>query len=336
MASEERILLGHGGGGRLSRDLIEQEVVSRFGEGHLNGLPDGARLDVTSGQLVFSTDSFVVSPPVFPGGNIGHLAVHGTVNDVSVCGARPRWLSLSLILEEGLSLSLLREVLDTIRETAAACNVQVVTGDTKVVAAGECDGLYINTAGIGEMIAGFSMGLDRIQPGDVVLCSGTLGEHGMAVMASRSGIAFGDTLRSDTGSVHRLVGALAEIANEIRFMRDPTRGGAAAVLNEMVEGSGAGILLEEEDVPFSEGARAVSELTGVDLLHSASEGRVIAVCSPETAATVLDLWKQLPEGEGACRMGTVTHEEGRVLMNTLSGGVRLIDVPQGELLPRIC
>lgn len=337
MAKAERILLGHGGGGRLSRDLIDEEVLSRFGEGPLRGLPDGASLTASSTALVFSTDSFVVHPLEFPGGDIGHLAVHGTVNDLAVCGARPRWLSLGLILEEGLGLALLRRVLDSIRDAAADCGVQIVTGDTKVVASGQCDGMYINTAGIGEAIPGLELGPERLRDGDAVVVNGPLGDHGMAVMAARSGMDAGSELSSDTAAVNGLVEAAADIGPDLRFMRDPTRGGLAAVLNEAVEGSPLGISIREEAVPFSRGARAIAEVTGIDPLHSASEGRLVLVCDGARAREVVERWRRLPNGEGAAVIGeVVAAERGRVVMETAIGGRRLVDVPQGELLPRIC
>jgi hydrogenase expression/formation protein HypE len=334
--SEQRILLGHGGGGRLSRDLIDAEILSRFGDGPLRGLPDGARLPPLDGELVFSTDSFVVQPLEFPGGNIGELAVHGTVNDLAVSGGRPRWLSLALILEEGLELATLRRVLDALAAAAADCDVTVATGDTKVVARGQCDGLYINTAGIGEAIPALRLGPARARPGDRVLVSGPLGDHGAAVMAAREGIAMTGGPLSDTGPVHRLVADLAPHGEATRFLRDPTRGGLAAVLNELVEGLDRGVELTETALPFSPGARAVADALGLDLLHVASEGRVVAVVSPEIAPAVLEAWRARPEGAGAADVGAVTEEAGRVILRTAIGGRRLVDVPQGELLPRIC
>lgn len=335
--SEKHIQLGHGGGGRLSRELIEQEIVPRFGGAALKGLPDAATLpSPRSALLVFTTDSFVVQPIEFPGGNIGDLAVHGTVNDLAVCGAEPKWLSLAMILEEGLSFDVLRRVLDSVRAAAADCGVAVVTGDTKVVARGQCDGLYLNTAGIGELMAGFSLGADGIREGDHVLVSGPLGDHGMAVIAARENIRIRNGPRSDTGPVHRLVMAAREWAPGIRFMRDPTRGGLAAVLNEIVEGRSFGLELREADIPFSAGARAVAEMLGMDLLQVASEGRMTAVCDPAAAGKVLAAWRALPEGAGAARIGVASGDAGRVALETVTGGRRLVDVPRGELLPRIC
>lgn len=336
MHKEDRILLAHGGGGRLSRDLIDAEIVSRFGDGPLKGLPDGATLPISSDHMVFTTDSFVVQPIEFPGGNIGDLAVHGTVNDIAVCGGVPRWLSLGLILEEGLPLDLLRRVLDSLKAAADACDVTVATGDTKVVAAGQCDGLFINTAGVGEKLETFQLSPANLQPGDRILVSGPVGDHGFAVLAARESIHIQNGPQSDSAPVHRLVQAALPQAADVRFMRDPTRGGLASVLNEMVEDAPIGISLKEEHIPVSPGAHAVSELLGLDPLHVASEGRLLMVCSATSAPDILTAWQALPEGQQAIEIGEVTSEAGRVVLQTLMGGRRLVDVPRGELLPRIC
>lgn len=330
------IQLSHGGGGVLSRNLIRDEIVSRFGDGPLRGLPDAARVPLGNGEMIFTTDSYVVQPVEFPGGNIGSLAVHGTVNDIAVSGGRPRWLSLALILEEGLPLELLRWILDAAQAAAAACGVQIATGDTKVVARGQCDRLYINTAGVGDPIPGFALGVDTIRPGDAVLVSGTLGDHGMAVLSVRGGIDIRNGPISDSAPVHRLVAAAAPVAGQVRFMRDPTRGGVAAVTNEIVEGRAFGILLRETALPFAPGTRAAAEMLGLDLLDVACEGRVLLVCAAEAAGAVLAAWHQLPEGRQAAQIGTITVRGGQVVLETAMGGHRLVDVPQGEMLPRIC
>ena len=334
---DDLIQLAHGGGGRLSRDLIRREIVSRFGNGPLQELPDGATLPTPRGaSFVFTTDSFVVRPLEFPGGNIGDLAVHGTVNDLAVCGSVPKWLSLALILEEGLPLVVLRRVLDSVKRAADACGVAVVTGDTKVVARGQCDGIYINTAGIGERIEAFELGVQRVVEGDRVLVSGPVADHGMAVMAAREAIGISNGPVSDTGPVHRLVQAAEPWADSVRFMRDPTRGGLASVLNEIVEERPLGILLQETAIPLSAGARAVADMLGLDPLHVASEGRMIMVCASTAADAILKQWHALPEGVGAADIGSVVRQPGRVLLETVTGGRRLVDVPRGELLPRIC
>ncbi len=333
---QETIQLAHGGGGRLTRELIDQEIVSRFGGGALEGLPDAATLPRPGHDLVFTTDSFVVTPFEFPGGNIGDLAVHGTVNDIAVAGGAPRWLSLALILEEGLSVAALQRVLDAVKTAADFCGVDIVTGDTKVVARGQGDGIYVNTAGIGERIPGFELGTARIQDGDQVLINGTIAEHGLAVLAAREEIHIAHGPRSDSAPVHRLVAAVADLADEIRFMRDPTRGGLAAVLNELVDRRPFGIALDEEALPISHGVRGVSEMLGLDPLHVASEGRLVLVCSAAIAGEIVRRWQRLENGADATVIGQANAEAGRVTMTTLTGGRRLVDVPRGELLPRIC
>lgn len=337
MTSHATITLAHGGGGKASRELIRDEIVSRFGEGPLRGLPDAARLPAGAGpEFLFTTDSYVVHPVEFPGGNIGSLAVHGTVNDLCVCGGRPRWMSLGLILEEGLPLDLLRRILDAARDAASACGITVATGDTKVVARGQCDRIYINASGIGEPIPGFRLGLDTIRPGDAVLVSGPLGDHGVAVLSARENIGIRGGPSSDSAPVLRLVEAAGAVADRVRFMRDPTRGGAAAVLNEIVEGRPFGVLLRETDLPFAAGTRAAAEMLGLDLLQVACEGRVILVCADDAAGTILDTWRRLPEGRQAARIGAITARPGAVVLETVLGGHRLVDVPRGEMLPRIC
>ena len=333
----DRILLGHGGGGKLSRNFIDNEIVTRFAQnGPLAGLPDGALLQAGKEAIVFSTDSFVVSPLEFPGGDIGKLAVHGTVNDVSVSGAVPEWLSLALIIEEGLELDVLRRILDSIREAADEIGVQIVTGDTKVVARGQCDRLFINTAGIGRKIESLNLGIERIQQGDAVITSGTLGDHGMAVMAAREKLTLNEKLYSDTCSVHRLVAEASQWSDSVKFMRDPTRGGIASVLGEIVEDRQFGIVLKEDSIPYNPHARAIAEVLGIDLMHVACEGRMLLICSPEAAEGICSAWRTLPEGAGAAVIGEVTDDRGRLILETGIGGRRMVDIPQGELLPRIC
>ncbi len=330
------IKLGHGGGGLLTGEFIDKEIVSRFGDGPLKGLPDGALLPAIDGRIVFSTDSFVVNPFFFPGGNIGDLAVHGTVNDIAVSGGEPLWLSLGLILEEGLEIDKLRTVLDSIKRAADDCGVKIVTGDTKVVAKGQCDGMYINSAGIGKALSPFDLNLDSVKTGDKVIVSGPVGDHGMAVMGAREGLLGDSLLKSDCAPVHRLVKALLPFAGDVRFMRDPTRGGLAAVLNEVVNRQNFGISLTEESIPFSPEAGGVAELLGFDLLHVASEGRMVCICSSEVADDIISVWQQMPEGVKCAVIGETGSEQGRVVLETVIGGRRIIDVPQGELLPRIC
>lgn len=336
MKNTDTILLAHGGGGRSSRDLIEKEIVSRLYPGGCSDLPDAAALKTESTDLAFTTDSFVVSPAFFPGGNIGEICVYGTVNDLAVSGARPEYLSLAFILEDGYPLSDFRRILDSIRHASHRCGTRIVTGDTKVVAAGQCDGIYINTAGIGTRIPGFSLSPARLAGGDSVIVSGTIAEHGLAVMCARSGIEISNGPQSDSAPVHRLVNALADMPESVRFMRDPTRGGLSAVLNEITENAPIGIVLREESIPLSPACRSASEMLGLDPLHIASEGRIVAVCSPDAEEEILKRWRALPEGSGAVKIGSVTSKAGTVILETLMGGRRLVDLPKGELLPRIC
>ena len=332
----DKIQLSHGGGGKLSAQLIEEEILSRFGDGPLSTLPDASELKMNSKNIVFSTDSYVVTPYKFKGGNIGSLAVHGTVNDVSVGGGNPKYLSLGLIIEEGFLISDLRLILDTIKKAADECGVTVATGDTKVVPRGLCDGIYINTSGIGEKIEAFNLGKKQIREGDVVIVSGTIGDHGMAILAEREEMEIENGPVSDTGPVHRLVSTLVDIGNHVRFMRDPTRGGVATVLNEIVENSKLEIVLESEDIPVADETIALSEMLGIDLLNVACEGRMLLICDKNKAEAVLKKWKNLPEGRNSALIGKVLNGKGRVRLNTVTGGSRLVDTPTGELLPRIC
>jgi hydrogenase expression/formation protein HypE len=332
----DRIELAHGGGGRLSHELIISEILPRFQSKSLAHLPDAAGLHAPHGKIVVSTDSFVVQPLFFPGGNIGDLAVYGTVNDLAVSAARPRWLSLAMIIEEGFELEKLRQILNSIRNAAQSCGVEIVTGDTKVVHHGQADGLYLNTTGIGEPLPGFDLHPARVKPGDVVLASGSLAEHGVAVMTARSGINIKNAPPSDTASVYALVEAASAFAPEIRFMRDPTRGGLAGVLNELAAGRNFGIEIDETKIPLSPGVKAVCEMLGLEPVHIPSEGRLIAVCSPEAAPGVLTAWRALAAGAQAAAFGRITSGAGGVALQTASGGRRLVDWPQGELLPRIC
>jgi hydrogenase expression/formation protein HypE len=335
--ADEVIQLAHGGGGRLSRDFLRDEILPRFGGPALRDLADAATIDPASGPLAFTTDSFVVQPLEFPGGDIGALAVHGTVNDLAVSGARPRWLSLGLVIEEGLPLARLRAVLDSVRDAAAACGVRIVTGDTKVVRRGQCDGLYINTAGIGERWPGLDPAPGRIRPGDAVLLSGPIGDHGMAVMAARERIPVRPAPRSDCGPVHGLVESLLPWAGGVRFLRDPTRGGLAAVLNEVVDGAPYSVELDEAALPYSTSTRAAAEILGIDLLHVACEGRVVGIVAPDGADGILAAWRARPDGRAAAVIGRVTDATpGRLVLETAVGGRRLVDFPRGELLPRIC
>lgn len=331
-----RIQLAHGGGGRLSRSLIESLIVPRFGKGPLSGLPDSASLKATSSELLFTTDSFVVQPPFFPGGDIGQLAVHGTVNDIAVAGGKPHWLSLAFILEEGLPVSMLEQILDSIKDAAEDASVQIVTGDTKVVARGQCDKLYINTSGVGFRIPGLYPRPSAIQEDDAIIVSGNIGDHGMAVLAAREELALENGPVSDTASIHRLVSQTQKNAASVHFMRDPTRGGVATVLYEAAQDTNFDFVLDEASIPLSRGTSAAAELLGLDPLNSPCEGRLIMICNNEDSSEITKEWQSMPEGRQCRRIGSVKKGSGRVILETLAGGRRLITPPSGELLPRIC
>ena len=328
---DDIITLDYGSGGKKTARLIENSIVPALSNPALNALTDGAIL----GDLVFSTDSFVVDPIFFPGGDIGKLAVCGTVNDLAVCGAEPKYLSLALILEEGFPLADLERVIASLRVTAEKAGVQVVTGDTKVVEKGRGDKLYINTAGIGFLkYPGLSP--RKIREGDAVLVSGTVGDHGTAVMLSRSGLMQGE-LSSDCAALNGLCAAILESGAAVRVLRDPTRGGVATTLNEFIEGTALGIELDEAAVPVLGSVTAACELLGLDPLYCANEGKLLAVVAAEDAETVLAAMRSLPEGRGAARIGTVTGAcPGKLVARTALGGRRVLQKLTGAQLPRIC
>ena len=331
---DEIITLDYGSGGRKTAELIEDVVLPALGNPALESLGDGAVLD-GSGKLVFSTDSFVVSPWRFPGGDIGKLCVCGTVNDVCMAGGLPRYLSLSFILEEGFLLSSLREIVSSIASEAKKTGIIVATGDTKVVERGKGDGIYINTSGIGFLTASLP-GRDGIREGDAVLLSGSAGCHGAAVMMARAGLIKDDSLRSDCAPLTELSQAALK-AGAIRILRDPTRGGVATTLNEFVENSPLCIELEEAAIPVDPSVEAACGLLGLDPLYCACEGRMLAVTAPQDADAVLEALRRTPGGEQAARIGTVTATRpGNVVLRTSIGGTRLLQKLSGMQLPRIC
>ncbi len=334
--SDDSITLAHGGGGGVAADFLEAEILSRFGDGALSGLPDAASATVGGAEILFSTDSHVVQPLFFPGGDIGALSVHGTVNDICVAGGRPKLISLALIMEDGLPMEIVGRILDSVAEAAKNCGVAVATGDTKVVGKGQCDKIYINTAGIGERIREFNLAKSRIEPGDAVLVSGTIGEHGMAVLAAREGLPLENGPESDSAPVLGLMETAAAFGDAVKFARDPTRGGVAAVTNEMVAGTNSGVGLEEAAIPVSKATAGVAEMLGLDVLNVACEGRVVLVCDADSAVPLLEAWKRLPEGANSAVVGKITDNAGVVALDTSAGGVRLVLPPAGELLPRIC
>ena len=334
---DEKITLDYGSGGLKTSELIESLLLPAFKNDALSRLGDGAVLP-GSDKLVFSTDSFVVSPWRFPGGDIGKLSVCGTVNDVCMAGGAPKYLSLSFIIEEGFSFQDFRDIVSSVAEEARACDVSIVTGDTKVVDAGKGDGIYINTAGIGFQRADLP-GKESIRPGDAVLVSGTIGCHGAAVMMARSGmLAENSPLRSDCAPLHEISAAALNAAGpDIRVLRDPTRGGIATTLNEFTEGMPFSIELGESVLPVDPAVEAACDMLGLDPLYCACEGRMLIICSPGSADQILAAVRAVPGGENAARIGTVTEDmPGKVLLRTPIGGRRILAKLTGIQLPRIC
>lgn len=334
LTEDERILLGHGSGGRLMAELLA-DLTPRLGAPMLE---DAALVATGAPEVVMSTDGFVVTPRFFPGGDIGSLAVHGTVNDVAMMGAAPIALSLAYIVEEGLPLEELRRVTTSVAEAARACGVRVVTGDTKVVGRGAADGLYVTSTGIGVRLTGAAPSATRGRPGDAVLLSGPIGLHGVTILSTRADLGFDSTLTSDSQPLHRLVAAMIAVAGgDVHALRDPTRGGLASALNELATASHVGVELEEQDVPVPPQVAAACDLLGLDPLHVANEGCLVALVEPASAAEVLAAMRRLPEGKTARRIGTVVADHpGRVTMRTLVGSSRVVDMLVGEQLPRIC
>jgi hydrogenase expression/formation protein HypE len=333
----DRILLAHGGGGSLTRELIEELFLAKFENPVLKPLDDSAVLVMAGKGYAFTTDSYVVSPCFFPGGDIGKLAVCGTVNDLAVMGAQPYWLSLSFILEEGLRVADLQKIVESIRATAAEVGVQIVAGDTKVVERGKCEGLYINTAGIGRIVTPNWLGSANVKPGDAVILSGSIGEHGVAVLSRRPGIAFQTNVVSDCAPLWPLVKAILETKVEIHAMRDPTRGGLAAAACDIAQASSVGIQLRESAIPVSPAVRGACDLLGLDPLTIANEGKLLVFCRKTDTERVLAAMSDNSLGKNAVVIGEV-HEKpnGMVSLLTTIGGERIVDMPTGEDLPRIC
>lgn len=335
------IVMGHGGGGRLSSELIEHLFIPAFGGTEhasvLAQLGDAAVLAVPEGRIAFSTDSYVVRPRFFPGGNVGDLAINGTINDLAVTGARPLALSVGFVLEEGMPIDELGVIVGTMGRSAREAGVSIVTGDTKVVDAGSGDGIYINTAGVGIIPTGVDLGPHRITPGDAIIVSGPIGLHGVAVMSVRDGLEFGSAIVSDTAPLNGLVAALLDTHVDVRMMRDPTRGGVAASLNEIAKSSGLGMEIVERSVPVPDDVRAACSFLGLDPLFVANEGRLVAFVGEEDADRALEVMRAHPIGTGATRIGTVRAEHpGVVVAKTGIGGTRVVDLPLAEQLPRIC
>lgn len=334
-----RIDMGHGAGGRAAAQLIEELFLQAFDNEYLRQGNDGAAFDIPDGhKLVMATDGHVVSPLFFPGGDVGCLSVHGTINDVAMCGARPLHLAASFIIEEGFPLVDLKRIVDSMAAASREAGVPVVTGDTKVVEKGKGDGVFISTTGIGVVARGVAISGANARPGDVVLLSGTIGEHGVAVMSQRESLEFETTIASDTAALHTLVDAMLRVSSDgVRVLRDPTRGGLATTLNEIARQSGVGMLLVESAIPVLPQVDAACELLGLDPLYIANEGKLIAICAPEAADAVLAAMRTHPLGGNAVRIGTVTEDLHHfVQMETRFGGRRVVDWLSGEQLPRIC
>ena len=334
----DRVVMGHGGGGRLSGELIEQLFLPAFGSAASTARPtDSAVLEIGGVRLAFSTDTYVVRPLFFPGGNIGELAVYGTVNDLAMSGAQPLALSTGFVLEEGLELDVLAQVAAAMGAAARRAGVQLVTGDTKVVERGHGDGVYVNTAGIGVLAPGVDIGPHRARPGDVLIVSGEIGLHGIAVMSVREGLEFGTELRSDTAPLHELVAAMLAVTPDLHVLRDPTRGGLAASMCEIAETAQVGIEFVERSVPVPEAVRAACGFLGLDPIHVANEGKLLAIVAPEHAEAVLAAMQATEVGRASTVIGTVTDAHaGTVVARTGLGATRVVDRPLGEQLPRIC
>ncbi|MGA2888990.1 MAG: hydrogenase expression/formation protein HypE [Terracidiphilus sp.] len=332
------IVMGHGGGGKLGNELVEHLFLPAFRNAELESLGDAAVLELAGGKLAMSTDSFVVQPLFFPGGSIGELAVNGTVNDLAVSGAEPRYLSASFILEEGFPLAQLAAIVEDMAKAATVAGVKIVTGDTKVVERGHGDGCYINTAGVGLMRPGIHVGPRRAQAGDAILVSGTIGDHGMAIMSVREGLEFESQIRSDCASLNGMIAEVLEAAGTaVHTMRDPTRGGLASTLNEIAQASGVGVEIDEPSLPVRTEVQSACELLGLDPVYVANEGKAVFFVAPEAAEQVLAVLRAHPLGREAARIGRVTAKHPRMLVaRTAMGANRVIPTQIGEQLPRIC
>ncbi len=331
------IVMGHGGGGKLSAELVRHLFLPAFRNAALEQLGDAAVVEAGGARLALSTDAFVVRPLFFPGGNIGDLAVNGTVNDLAMSGARPLYLTASFIVEEGMPLDQLGAIATTMGAAAQRAGVALVTGDTKVVDRGHGDGVFISTTGVGLVPAGVQIGPDRARPGDVVIVSGEIGVHGVAILSVREGLEFGAPIESDTAPLHELVATLLEHGCTIHALRDPTRGGVASTLNEIAAASQVGIRLDERALPVSALVRAACEILGMDPIYVANEGKLVAIVAREDAERTLELLRAQPLGARAAIIGEITAEHpGVVVARTGIGGTRVVDMQVGEQLPRIC
>jgi hydrogenase expression/formation protein HypE len=337
LSDYQDIVLAHGSGGKLSQQLIQEILLPQFRNEWLDVQHDGAVFSVNGARLAFSTDSFVVSPIFFPGGDIGKLAVHGTVNDLAMCGARPLYLSASFILEEGLSMQDFWTVVLSMRDAAAAAGVALVTGDTKVVDRGKADRIFINTSGIGVVPEGVNIHPGRAVPGDKIIVSGEIAVHGIAIMSVREGLEFETEISSDTAPLNGLVAAVLGAAADIHVLRDPTRGGITSALSEIAQSGRVGVHLDETQIPISEEVKGACEILGLDPLYVANEGKLLAIVSADEVDPVLTAMRAHPLGEKAAVIGSIVDDHpGFVFMKTRIGGTRVVDMLSGEQLPRIC
>ncbi|MDZ7656775.1 MAG: hydrogenase expression/formation protein HypE [Sulfurimicrobium sp.] len=332
-----RVDMTHGSGGRAMAQMVEELFLDAFDNEFLRQLNDQASFSVPAGRMVMATDSHVVTPLFFPGGDIGSLAVHGTINDVAMSGAKPLYLSAGFILEEGFPLADLKRIVDSMAAAAREAGVPIVTGDTKVVERGKADGVFINTTGIGIVPEGIHISGERAQPGDRILLSGFMGDHGVAVMSQRENLKFSSAILSDTAALHELVAAMVKEVPGIHCLRDPTRGGVATTLNELARQSGVGMLIQEKSLPVREAVSATCEYLGLDPLYVANEGKLVAICSAQDAPLLLESMKNHPLGRDAAIIGEVVADSHHfVQMETSFGGKRIVDWLSGEQLPRIC
>ncbi|MDP2945211.1 MAG: hydrogenase expression/formation protein HypE [Atribacterota bacterium] len=334
---EDKILLSHGSGGKLSFNLIKKLFLSNFNNPYLERLDDGAVLNIEGLKLAYTTDSYTVDPLFFKGGNIGELAVYGTVNDLAMCGATPKYLSCSFIIEEGFSLSLLEKIVLSMREASAVARVDIVTGDTKVVNRGAADKIFINTSGVGIVKEGVNISGSNAKVGDIVMINGPIGSHGIAVLSEREGLKFETEIKSDTAPLSSLVADMLEVSKDIHVLRDPTRGGLSTTLNEIALSSKVDIEINEGDIPIQEEVRAACEILGYDPLYLANEGKLVAFIPLEIAPDMLKKMKENKYGKESKIIGRVVKKsEGKVYLNTTIGGKRIVDMLTGEQLPRIC
>jgi hydrogenase expression/formation protein HypE len=337
LAARDRILLGHGSGGRLSAELLRDVFLPLFSNPVLDRMDDQAIVEIGGARIAFTTDSFVVKPLFFPGGDIGSLAVHGTVNDLAMGGAKPLYLSVAFIIEEGFPTADLQRIAESMATAAAGVGVSLITGDTKVVEKGKGDGVFINTTGIGVVRDGLRLSASQARPGDCVILSGPIGDHGIAILAKREGLEFETGIVSDSAPLDSLVAAMLDASTAIRCMRDPTRGGLSSTLNEIAAQSGVAIEIEERSIPVHEQVKGACELLGLDPLYVANEGKLVAIVAPEAADRVVQAMRHHPRGSDAGIIGTVGERRaGLVTMKTAFGSTRIVDMLAGDQLPRIC